>query len=114
MSVYKLWEQVQPHIPRIPRYSIGLKIDRLFVEIIELVFGALQVGKPQQRLAYVSLASQKLDTLKFMLRVTWEIKALDEKKYIGLSEPVAEIGRMLGGWIRKLEKETPAPQGREK
>jgi len=38
--------------------------------------------------------------LKFFLRISWEIKAVDNKKYIALSERLDEIGKMLGGWIK--------------
>jgi len=39
------------------------------------------------------------------------MKVLDNKKYITISEHFNEVGKMLGGWIKQLEKETPAPAG---
>ncbi len=30
--------------------------------------------------------------------VLWETKSIDNKKYIALSTPLEEIGKMLGGW----------------
>lgn len=36
-----------------------------------------------------------------------ELKVLDNKKYEALSEPLNEIGKMLGGWIRNVDKEIP-------
>ena len=53
----------------------------------------------------------KLDLLKFFLQISWEIKALDNKKYITLSEKLGEIGKMIGGWIKGIEKENPATKG---
>jgi hypothetical protein len=41
--------------------------------------------------------------LKFFLQVAWEIKALDNKKYIRLSEKLDEIGKMLGGWLKSIK-----------
>jgi len=35
----------------------------------------------------------------------WEIKALDNKKFILLSEKLNEIGKMLGGWSKQVTKE---------
>jgi len=46
-----------------------------------------------------------LDTAKCLLALAWEIKVLGEKKYIVLSEPLAEVGRMLGGWHNQLIKQ---------
>lgn len=52
---------------------------------------------------HLKKASDKLDLLKFFLKIMWEIKALDNKKYLRISEFLAEIGRMLGGWIKKMK-----------
>ena len=37
--------------------------------------------------------------------ILWETKSIENKRYIALSEPLNEIGRMLGGWNGKLTKE---------
>jgi len=58
------------------------------------------------KLIHLNIANQKLDLCKFFLQLAWEIKILNDKKYISLSEPLQDIGRMLGGWIRQLERET--------
>lgn len=49
-------------------------------------------------------ANGKLDLLKFFLQISWEIKILDNKKYIVLSEQLNEIGKMIGGWSKGLQK----------
>ncbi|MEK7576902.1 MAG: four helix bundle protein [Patescibacteria group bacterium] len=51
----------------------------------------------------------KLDMLKFFLQVGWELKALDNKKYIMLIERLNEIGKMIGGWSRGIQNKTPTP-----
>jgi len=89
------------------RFSLGGKIDYLFIEIIELLFTASYLGK-EEKLPYLKKATKRLDVLKFFFQIVWEIKALDNKKYITMSEHLNEIGRMLGGWIRGIESKTPA------
>ena len=61
-----------------------------------------------QKIPYVQKAVMKLDLLKFFLQIAWEIKALDNKKFILLSEKLNEVGKMLGGWLRQLTKENSA------
>lgn len=46
--------------------------------------------------------------MKFFLQVSWEIKALDNKKFINIAEKFVEIGKMLGGWNKQLSRENPA------
>ena len=47
----------------------------------------------------------KVDTLKVLTMVLWENKSLDDKKYIQLSLKIDELGKMLGGWRGKLQKQ---------
>lgn len=107
MQLYKLWHEYLPHVPKTARYTLGSKIDALFVETLECIAVASYLP-PLQKLPVVQRAASKADTLKFFLQVAWEIKALDTKKYAALSEPLQEIGRMLGGWYKNLlAKQTP-------
>ena len=103
--VYKLWQNYRDHFPKKSRFSLGGKIDCLFIEIIELLFTASYLGK-QEKLPYLQKAIKRLDVLKFFFQVAWEIKALDNKKYISISKHLNEIGRMLGGWIRGIQNKT--------
>jgi len=68
----------------------------------------------EQKIPYLQKAGGKLDLLKFFLQIAWELRALDEKKYISISEHLDEIGRQLGGWHRKLINETPATRTGER
>ncbi|MBI4095050.1 MAG: four helix bundle protein [Candidatus Liptonbacteria bacterium] len=110
MATYKVWHEFLPHIPKDARYTLGTKIDGLFVETVELIFTATYLGK-SQKFPYVQNAATKLDLVKFFLQILWEINALDNKKYIRISEKLNEIGRMLGGWNRQLNRENPARSG---
>lgn len=91
-----------PNFSRDSRYTIGTKIDSLFLEVIESILKASYSDKIE-KLISLKNASVKLDLLKFFLQIAWEIKTLDNKKYILLSEKLNEIGRMLGGWIKALK-----------
>ena len=101
ISAYKLWLEFLPQLFKTHRYSIGAKIDSLFLENIETIFLAGYADKAE-KIVYLRKASIKLDSLKFFLQVSWEIKSLDNKKYISLSEKLNEVGKMLGGWIKQL------------
>jgi len=101
VQTYKLWDEFKNHFPKKSRYTLGLKIDSLFIEIIELLFTASYLGK-EQKLPYLQKAGGKLDLLKFFLQIAWELKTIDNNKYITLSKQLEEIGKMIGGWIRSL------------
>ena len=102
VQAYKLWHGFLPDLQKDSRYTIGAKIDSLFLETIELIIKASYSDKVE-KLIFLKSASVKLDLLKFFLQIAWEIKSLDNKKYILLSERLDEIGKMLGGWIKALK-----------
>lgn len=101
ISTYKLWHEFLPHITKDARYTLGAKIDSSLIETIEAVFIASFLAK-EKKIPYIQRASTKLNVAKFFLQVAWEIKALDNKKYILISEQLTYIGKMLGGWLRNL------------
>jgi len=100
VHTYKLWHEFLPHIPRDTRYTLGGKIDSLLIEVVEATLIASRLPK-NQKLPSLEKASAKLDSAKFFLQIAWEIKALDNKKYVLISEQLNEVGRMLGGWLRQ-------------
>lgn len=97
LSAYVEWNKEIRHIPKISRYSIGIKIDILFADIIELV-AAAQFEIKEKRVFTIASAITKNDTLKFMLFVLLELGALEKNKFFSLSLKMEEVGRMLYGW----------------
>ncbi len=103
-SLYKLWHEYHTTLPKIHRYSLGSKIDSLFIELIESLAVATFLSK-DEKLPFVRIGIRKLDTLNILLLILFETKSLDTKKYITVSEKTNEIGKMLGGWHGQLIKQ---------
>ncbi len=112
-TAYLLWYGYYHVLPKPHRYSLGQRIDTLFIHALEAVATAsfLPRGKKQP---YVHVAIRKVDTVKLLLLMLWETKSLDEKKYIALSLQLDEAGRQLGGWNGQLIKNSPHQKWREK
>ena len=102
-EAYLLWYGYYQILPKTHRHSLGVKIDSLFVEIMEGVAVAGFLPKEEKQ-PWVRSAIRKTDTLKVLLMVLWETKSLDDKKYIALSLKIEEFGRMLGGWNGQIVK----------
>jgi hypothetical protein len=103
-TAYILWHGYHQALPKDQRYSLGQRIDCLFIETIESIAIAAFLSQTEKA-PYVRLAIRKVDTLKILLMVLWETKSIDDKKYIALSEQLNEVGKMLGGWIGQLQKQ---------
>jgi hypothetical protein len=102
VAIYKLWHEFLPNFPKDSRQTLGQKIDGFFLEVIENIIKAGYSDKAEKEI-FLKRASVKLDLLKFFLQIAWEIKSLDDKKYINLSEKLLEVGKMLGGWIKSVK-----------
>lgn len=103
-DTYKLWTDYHLTIPKIHRYSIGIKIDTLFIDLIESLAVATFLSK-EEKLPYIRISIRKLDTLNILILILFETKSIDTKKYITLSEQTNEIGKMLGGWYGQVTKQ---------
>ena len=112
-SAYLLWHEYHSTLPKIHRYSLGNKIDNLYIESLEAVSAAAFLAR-EEKMPYVRPAVRKIDTLKLLLMILWETKSLDTKKYAVLSERMAEIGKMLGGWNGQLKKQNSPARAEEK
>lgn len=105
-GAYKLWHSFLINLPRLTRYSLGIKTDDIFTNILELALTA-SYAERTNKCAVVKKLSAQFDALKFFLKILWEIKALDTGKYTRLSQELDSIGKMIGGWLNALKKETP-------
>lgn len=103
-SGYMEWIQLYQILPKYHRYTLGQKIDQLLIETIEAIAQASFLSKDEKH-PYVRIAIRKMDTAKVLLLILWESKSIDDKKYIAISVPFDEVGRMLGGWHGQLTRE---------
>ena len=102
---YSEWFKLFSDFPKVYRFTLGAKIDKYFLEFLESIFTAFYLP-PTQKIVRLTTSISKLDGVKFFLQLAWENKCLSHKKYAILSEQLQEVGRMLGGWKRGLEKNT--------
>ena len=105
-DAYGLWQSYLPHFPKAHRFTLGAKLDEIFLNAIEYCFLA-SYSRHAEKLALLDRCIARVDLLKLLLQLAWEVKALDEGKYGDLAESLLGIGRMLGGWRRQTIQKLP-------
>lgn len=90
-------------MPKNSRYTIGVRIENLFLDLLERTYLSYFTDK-ETKSSKVGECIVLLDSLKFFLAVAWEAKLLSHKQYEEISLKIAEVGKMLGGWRKSLEK----------
>ena len=106
VSAYKLWHEFLVKFPKRSKHTLGAKIDFLFLETIEFTLTAIYVPKPL-KLSLIEKNINKIDLLKFFLQLSWETKTMDNKNYAILSEEVFDLGKIMGGWKKKISQKNP-------
>jgi len=101
-----MWHSYFQNLPRLTRYTLGAKIDNLFIELLEATFAA-QFSKRENKQIILEDISRKLDNTKFFVTLLWEAKGLTVNKYAQLSQKLIGIGKMLGKWLALFKKTTP-------
>jgi hypothetical protein len=104
LEAYVSWQDQTKHIPKMLRYSMGIRIDALFSELVELVSMGIFTG-PDKKLPFINKANTRNDVLKFMLMALFELNGLKEEACNDLSYKMEEIGRQLYGWKMRIETE---------
>lgn len=102
--LYVKWIDTVPWImarterfPKNLRYSLSQKIDNICLEILELIVQAIYSKRKREFLIQINL---KLDVLRSLLQMAFQMKRLSERQYEYISRELMESGKMVGGWLK--------------
>lgn len=101
-KIYELYKEFYvclQNFPRQHKYSLGQKLEHSIILTIELLLAVGQLTK-HERLLVLKKIRIKIDLMRVFFRMSYEIKAINNKTYLHFQETLDEIGRMIGGWIK--------------
>jgi hypothetical protein len=109
VRVYDLLRWLLPKSEQFPKSYRNTVTQRLMDSVLDLqeALSEAQSQRSQQRLAALRKADACLARLRVYLRLVHQWQWLNHGQYQHVSEMEAEIGRLLGGWIRQ-EQTKPA------
>lgn len=102
-----MWIPIHRNMPRVERFGIGTRIDTKFLDLLNLLRKAAY-ARAEDKVEPLKNAVSTLDSLRFFLQLSWEVSLIPNKQYTRLGKDVEEIGRMVGGWKKGIEKKTSA------
>lgn len=100
-ELYKTFHPCLSAFPKQERHTLGQRIEQTILDALELVLSGAYAQR-QTKLPVLKHASDKIDLLKYLIRLAHETRSLNTKRYADLERESLEIGKMLGGWIRSL------------
>lgn len=102
-ELYKLFHEYRKVVPKQDRFTIYERSEHVILSTIELLLES-SYGNKERKIILLEKASVKLNILRFLIRLMKETRTFDLKKYALLESIIDEIGRMIGGWIRSINK----------
>lgn len=97
---YKLILWMLPKMAKFPkdqRFLLADRIERILLDILEMLIEAVYSKHKREILIKVNL---KLDVLRFLMRITKDMKYISLQGYDFFCRTILEIGKMVGGWLK--------------
>lgn len=104
---YDLLHWLLPKSERFPKLYRSTVTQRLMDAALDFQEALLtaQAYRGKIRLRHLRAADAHLDKVRLYLRLAHEWRWLSLGQYQHVSRMVAEIGRLLGGWVQQTERE---------
>ena len=93
--------------PKNQRFVIGARLQTATLDLLDMVsLGLLQREDRPQRLRK---ADEALARIRIAVRLSRDLGVLSERQAEHAGREIAEVGRMLGGWRRRLSVSHAGP-----
>ena len=89
--------------PRVYRYTVTQRMMDAALDCQEAVFAA-QSSRSIRRKTALEDADAALNRLRLYLRLAHHWRWLNDGQYAHVSTMVAEVGKLLGGWIKQSNR----------
>lgn len=94
-----LWScQHTGRFPRNHRFVLGERIERQLYGLLETL---IEAKYQRERGALLEGANLQLEVLRFQMRLAKDLQCLKPNSYEFASKAIDEIGRLIGGWVRR-------------
>ncbi len=84
--------------PREERFRLAARIEQVMFNLHESL---LYAAKTRSVMDYLHKADAELDMLRTYLRIAVELKYTTPEQYQHVAQQTSEIGKLLGGWMKK-------------
>ena len=99
-SHYRFLLWLIPTVARFPRnqkFLLGDRIQGTALDVLERLIEATYTRRRQGHLAGANLGLEKL---RFLLRLAWDLRILDLRRYEHPARTIDETGRKVGAWSK--------------
>lgn len=91
--------------PRAQKFLLGDRIESLALDVIEGIVDATYTRNRKPILRKVNL---RLEKLRLLFRLCVDLKMVDARRYEYAVRNLDELGRLIGGWMKRSDGEENA------
>jgi len=100
-EIYKFSVELNDHLEKRKRYSLGNSLENSIINLLQELIMAKNAPKSLKS-AYLIRAGSHLEIATLKLRLFLELNLANKTRIFQTQAKLAEIGRMLGGWLKSL------------
>ncbi|MFA5104982.1 MAG: diversity-generating retroelement protein Avd [Candidatus Margulisiibacteriota bacterium] len=100
-KTYDLIRWLMPTVSKFPkckRYTLGQRIENNILDILALL---LEANYSKEKLNILKQANLKLEVFRHLIRLSYDLRFINIRRYELISKETNEIGRLIGGWIKQ-------------
>jgi hypothetical protein len=88
--------------PRSRRFTLGEKLETGLLNVLE---NLIEAAYSQQKKSTLIQANKQLEIVRHLWRLSYELQIISIKRYKYGAKLIDNIGKQIGGWLKKLKVE---------
>ncbi|MCI8575582.1 MAG: four helix bundle protein [Bacilli bacterium] len=98
-------ESILMKYPKCERFALASTIKNTTYEGMRYVLNTFKEYNKEQKIANLNRLDTTLKMLKVMIRVSYKKKYINAKNYAAWGKKLANLGNLLGGWMKSCLKQ---------
>ena len=91
--------------PKSERFDLCADIKSKLYFVLEMIIYAIKEKDLNERYSYLRTVDATLYIIKTLIKMSFEFQYISPKNYMVWDSHVTEIGKMVGGWMKKCQNE---------
>jgi hypothetical protein len=99
-TAYRFMLWLLPTVERLPRTQKFLLGDRIQTLGLDMLESLIEATYDANRQPHLKAANLRIEKLRFLFRMSMDMKYLDLHRYEHAARQLDDIGRQIGGWMK--------------
>ncbi len=100
---YILW--MIPKLERFPRSQKFILADRIETAMLDILDLLIEAAYTRNKRSLLISANLKLEKLRYLVRISKDLKLINMKSYEFSARAVDGIGKSIGGWLKYIQRQ---------